>query len=297
MAGFQRFGLPTYAFYNVEEMVVGRRDDGAGDRREVSLTLLMDFRSERRKTSGNLGRTWRRECLRLGPQRRVSNPRNEPSSFDSGLTRPDESRLHQSEHQGSKSKCQAPPRCLLVGAHRKTPAQTRTRLGPRAARQFLHRHDRTLRIVFLPPWHAFHGLAPGTERLYWCLPAFVLRSPDTRAAEGCLRGGFADFAETHFLALFAGQRTLQRPRPRMHADRCVVSFHRVLEPIAGFDLQRLANLPWNCCLSFPEPGNRGTDGKFPLLSLWIFDPNVGKLPEILVERGDGSVFGSGRSGA
>ena len=41
---------------------------------------------------------------------------------------------------------------------------------------------------------------------------------------------------------------------------------------------------------------RGTDGKFPLLSLWIFDPNVGKLPEILVERGDGSVFGSGRSG-
>jgi len=40
----------------------------------------------------------------------------------------------------------------------------------------------------------------------------------------------------------------------------------------------------------------GTDGKFPLLSLWIFDPNVGKLPEILVERGDGSVFGSGRSG-
>jgi len=27
-----------------------------------------------------------------------------------------------------------------------------------------------------------------------------------------------------------------------------------------------------------------------------FDPNVGKLSEILVERGDGSVFGSGRSG-
>src|SRR6266478_1782836 len=64
-----------------------------GDRREVPLTLLMDFRSERRKTSGNLGRTWRRECLRLGPRRRVSNPRNEPSSFDSGLMRPDESRL------------------------------------------------------------------------------------------------------------------------------------------------------------------------------------------------------------
>jgi|SRR5258708_5895032 len=64
-----------------------------GNRREVSLTLLMDFRSERRKTSGNLGRTWRRECLRLRPPRRSSNPRNEPSSFDSGLTRPDESRL------------------------------------------------------------------------------------------------------------------------------------------------------------------------------------------------------------
>ena len=43
-------------------------------------------------------------------------------------------------------------------------------------------------------------------------------------------------------------------------------------------------------------GASGTDRKFPFLSLWIFDPNVGKLPEILVERGDGSVFGSGRSG-
>jgi len=43
-------------------------------------------------------------------------------------------------------------------------------------------------------------------------------------------------------------------------------------------------------------GAGGQNGKFPLLSLWIFDPNVGKLPEILVERGDGSVFGSGRSG-
>src|SRR5258708_11119681 len=266
MAGFQRFGLPTYAFYNVEEMVVGRRDDGAGDRREVSLTLLMDFRSERRKTSGNLGRTWRRECLRLGPQRRVSNPRNEPSSFDSGLTRPDESRLHQSEHQGSKSKCQAPPRCLLVGAHRKTPAQTRTRLGPRAARQFLHRHDRTLRIVFLPPWHAFHGLVPGIGQLYWCPPAFVLRSPDARAAEPC-RGGFADFAETHPLPLLAGQRTLQRPRAGMHADRGMVSFHRVLELIARFDLQRLANLPWNCCLSFP--GDRGM-GHESLLTSYLF---------------------------
>src|SRR5260370_3511946 len=227
----------------------------------------MDFRSERRKTSGNLGRTGRRECLRFGPPRRLCSPRNEPSSFDIGLTHPDESRLRQSEHQGSKSKCQAPPRCLLVDAHRKTPAQTHTRLGPRAARQFLHRHDRTLRIVFLPPWHAFHGLVPGIGRLYWCLPAFALRSPDARAAAGRLRGGFADFAETHFLPLLAGQRAPQRPRAGMHADRGVVSFHRVLELIAGFDLQRLANLPWNCCLSLP--GDRGM-GHESLLTSYLF---------------------------
>ena len=55
-----------------------------------------------------------------------------------------------------------------------------------------------------------------------------------------------------------------------------------------FLLARLLTVPGDRC--------RGTDGKFPLLSLWIFDPNVGKLPEILVERGDGSVFGSGRGG-
>ncbi len=85
---------------NIDLVLVSYNDRGKvtdfrvpGDRREVSLTLLMDFRSERRKTSGNLGRTWRRECLRLGPQRRVSNPRNEPSSFDSGLTRPDAPRF------------------------------------------------------------------------------------------------------------------------------------------------------------------------------------------------------------
>src|SRR6266849_2040864 len=58
--------------------------------------------------------------------------------------------------------------------------------------------------------------------------------------------------------------------------------------------------PSLCFLALLHPTSynrcRGTDGKFPLLSLWIFDPDVGKLPEILVERGDGSVFGSGRSG-
>src|SRR5260370_7461730 len=133
---------------------------------------------------------------------------------------------------------------MLVGAHRKTPAQTHTRLGPRAARQFLHRHDRTLRIVFLPPWHAFHGLVPGIGRLYWCPPAFALRSPDARAAAGCLRGGFADFAETHFLPLLAGQRALQRTRPRMHADRGMASFHPVLDLTARFDLQHLPTLSW-----------------------------------------------------
>src|SRR6267143_632264 len=52
----------------------------------------------------------------------------------------------------------------------------------------------------------------------------------------------------------------------MHADRGIVSFHRVLELIAGFDLQRLANLPWNCCLSFP--GDRGM-GHELLLTLHV----------------------------
>src|SRR5260370_29993184 len=86
----RRVSITDYAARNYDPSVSSWEP---GDRREVSLTLLMDFRSERRKTSGNLGRTWRRECLRLGPQRRVSNPRNEPSSFHNGLTRPDESRL------------------------------------------------------------------------------------------------------------------------------------------------------------------------------------------------------------
>src|SRR6266436_1228645 len=52
----------------------------------------------------------------------------------------------------------------------------------------------------------------------------------------------------------------------MHADRGMVSFHRVLELIARFDLQRLANLPWNCCLSFP--GDRGM-GHELLLTLHV----------------------------
>src|SRR6266436_2860409 len=69
----------------------------------------------------------------------------------------------------------------------------------------------------------------------------------------------------------------------MHADRGMVSFHRVLELIAGFDLQRLANLPWNCCLSFL--GDRGMGHESLLTSYLVLTsllcltwPLVGKSP-------------------
>ena len=42
--------------------------------------------------------------------------------------------------------------------------------------------------------------------------------------------------------------------PGMHADANRVSLQRVLEPVAGFDLQGLANLPGDGGLSFPGDG-------------------------------------------
>src|SRR5260370_8697572 len=57
----------------------------------------------------------------------------------------------------------------------------------------------------------------------------------------------------------------------MHEARGMVSFHRVLELIARFDLQRLANLPWNCCLYFS--GERGM-GPESLLTSYLSLPSL-----------------------
>src|SRR5260370_11444175 len=73
----------------------------------------------------------------------------------------------------------------------------------------------------------------------------------------------------------------------MHADRGMVSFHRVLELIAGFDLQRLANLPWNCCLSFP--GDRGM-GHESLLTSYLFLTSLLCLTRPLAGKDSRGIF-------
>jgi hypothetical protein len=64
----------------------------------------MRFRFARRQISGNPHRTWQPGCLRIFQPRQAGSPRNEPSSFDSGLTRPDAPRFRRSPRQGSRSK-------------------------------------------------------------------------------------------------------------------------------------------------------------------------------------------------
>jgi len=93
---------------------------------------------------------------------------------------------------------------------------------------------------------------------------FALRSSDTRAVAGRLRGGFADFAELIFFPS-CWPAHLQRPRAGMHADRGLVSFHRVLELIAGFDLQRLANLPGIVVCPFLVTVEWGMNYSLPLI--------------------------------
>src|SRR5713226_1437969 len=88
-----------------------------------------------------------------------------------------------------------------------------------------------------------------------------------------------DYIGVHQPSLCA-HRTLARPRAafaaasRISPKLIFLPFllasapfsDRVPELIAGFDLQRLANLSWNCCLSFP--GDRGM-GHESLLTLHV----------------------------
>src|SRR5439155_24610188 len=111
------------------------------------------------------------------------------------------------------------------------PVQTRTRPKQLATRQSRHRRGHKHRTVFRRPWNAFRDPVRDSEQSDGCRPAFAW-SPDVVPTAGILSRSLADLCEGHPLALLAGERTLQSPRTRVHANGGTVPFNQVLTFVA-----------------------------------------------------------------
>ena len=149
-----------------------------------------------------------------------------------------------SRRRGWRSGCSAPRQSCPADARRTIPARRRTPPEQRGGSPARLPHGRRRRRDLRRSSRASHGPARGSARSGWCRLGGAYSPPaPPGTANGGFAGGPANLGERHPPALLARQHALERPRSGMHANGDTVPFDHVVQPIAGPDPQRRADLP------------------------------------------------------